>query len=50
MRAVGNQSFSMLSGAVEGTTVDLILSVSLFSFDSCSSEHKRDCAHIGCAV
>lgn len=28
MRAVGNQSFSLLSGAVEGTTVDLILSVS----------------------
>jgi hypothetical protein len=31
MRAVGNQSFSLLSGAVKDSTINLILAVSVFA-------------------
>ena len=38
-RAVGNQSFALLSGVVKGSTMDLILAVRAFSF--VNSESKR---------
>jgi DNA polymerase phi len=37
LRSVANQAFSLLSSAVQDTTIDLILTVSFYAFPWCSS-------------